>query len=168
VDILIRGFGFAPMMLVLAIATGVPPVPAQQPPPAPRFDTAMTPPPPQSPPPYGAPAPNDVYPTAAYGFAPGSAANDPMLRRLPSAGGPTGDPGGPPLMAAAPQMLDAPTPPAKQLFELGKIIAWVGDQPIQNGDIMPTIEQTLAPAAGKDVPRRDPQPTGSRSTSRRG
>ena len=55
-------------------------------------------------------------------------------------------------MAAAPQAPHVPAPPAKQLFELGQIIAWVGDQPIQNGDIMPTIEQTLAPLLEKMSP----------------
>ncbi len=56
------------------------------------------------------------------------------------------------MIAAAPQTPHMPAPAARQLFELGQIIAWVGDQPIQNGDIMPTIEQTLAPLLAKMSP----------------
>ena len=45
-----------------------------------------------------------------------------------------------------------PTTPPEQLFEPGKIIAWVGDQSIQSGDIMPTIDQMLAPVLAKMSP----------------
>ncbi|MCH5375773.1 MAG: peptidyl-prolyl cis-trans isomerase [Planctomycetes bacterium] len=56
-----------------------------------------------------------------------------------------GTPGLPPFSAAPPM-------PAAKVFEPGQIIAWVGDQPIQTGDIMPTIEQMLAPALAKMSP----------------
>jgi parvulin-like peptidyl-prolyl isomerase len=39
------------------------------------------------------------------------------------------------------------------LFEQGKIIAWVGEQPIQVGDVMPMVEQTLAPYLAKMEPQ---------------
>jgi len=45
-----------------------------------------------------------------------------------------------------------PRAPVAKVFEPGQIIAWVGDQPIQSGDIMPTIEQMLAPALAKMSP----------------
>ena len=47
-----------------------------------------------------------------------------------------------------------------QVFKPGQIIAWVGDQPIQAGDVMPLIEQMLAPQLAKLTPeqlRRQPE-----------
>jgi parvulin-like peptidyl-prolyl isomerase len=38
------------------------------------------------------------------------------------------------------------------IFAPGQIIAWVGDQPIQAGDVMPMVEQTLAPFLAKMAP----------------
>lgn len=35
--------------------------------------------------------------------------------------------------------------PTAAAFKPGQIIAWVGDQPIQAGDLLPMVEQTLAP-----------------------
>ncbi len=45
-----------------------------------------------------------------------------------------------------------PQVPQPTLFELGQIIAWVGEQPIQVGDVMPMVEQTLAPYLEKIEP----------------
>jgi parvulin-like peptidyl-prolyl isomerase len=127
VDDLIRGIGYAATVFALVLLAGVPAVLAQQPPPAPRFDTVMTPPPGQAP------------------------AQD-APQRLPPATSTDGAPGNTLLRVATGPMPYVPEPPAKQLFELGKIIAWVGDQPIQNGDIMPTIEQMVAPALERMSP----------------
>jgi hypothetical protein len=38
------------------------------------------------------------------------------------------------------------------VFEPGQIVAWVGEQPIQVGDVMPMVEQTLAPYLAKMDP----------------
>jgi parvulin-like peptidyl-prolyl isomerase len=49
-------------------------------------------------------------------------------------------------------MLVEATPPAAPpptVFQPSQIIAWVGDQPIQAGDVMPMIEQALAPELAK-------------------
>ncbi len=73
-------------------------------------------------------------------------------RRLPPAVQPTDrSPAQPPTEVASTTAPES-TVPDKQFFELGKIIAWVGDQPIQNGDIMPMIEQMVAPALEKMSP----------------
>jgi parvulin-like peptidyl-prolyl isomerase len=145
-------------MLVLAMAAVVTAVAAQQPPPAPRFDTAMTPPPPTSPPPTspplgvampghaGSPA---VYPSMAR--APHTVAYETPRRLPPAAQPPNQSQALPPTEMASPATAP-PALPDKKLFELGKIIAWVGDLPIQNGDIMPMIEQMVAPALEKMSP----------------
>ena len=43
-------------------------------------------------------------------------------------------------------------PPPANVFTPGQIIAWVGDEPIQVGDVMPMVEQTLAPHLAKMPP----------------
>ena len=73
-------------------------------------------------------------------------------RRLPPSNGLPAPSAAPLLVAAAPQGPPVPTTPPEQLFEPGKIIAWVGDQSIQSGDIMPTIDQMLAPVLAKMSP----------------
>jgi parvulin-like peptidyl-prolyl isomerase len=45
-----------------------------------------------------------------------------------------------------------PPVPQPTLFEQSQIIAWVGEQPIQVGDVMPLVEQTLAPYLEKLEP----------------
>jgi hypothetical protein len=42
-----------------------------------------------------------------------------------------------------------PTRSMVAAFKPGQIIAWVGDQPIQAGDLLPMVEQTLAPYLDK-------------------
>ena len=73
-------------------------------------------------------------------------------RRLPPSNGFAAPGSDPLLVAAAMQGPPVPTTPPEQLFEPGKIIAWVGDQSIQSGDIMPTIDQMLAPVLEKMSP----------------
>lgn len=73
-------------------------------------------------------------------------------RRLPTAVQPPNPSDALPPIDRASTAAPAPELPDKQLFELGKIIAWVGDLPIQNGDIMPMIEQMVAPALEKMSP----------------
>lgn len=46
---------------------------------------------------------------------------------------------------AQPPLAPPPQPASAAMFEAGQIIAWVGDQPIQAGDVMPIVEQTLGP-----------------------
>jgi len=46
----------------------------------------------------------------------------------------------------------APTVSTVAAFKPGQIIAWVGDQPIQAGDLLPMVEQTLAPYLAKLPP----------------
>ncbi len=172
--------GLGSLTVVVASAVGLLPgtaAPAQQPPPAPRFDTEMTrtPPRPAATTAYRNAAPGGVQPTAAH-------ATDPQeLRRLPSPDPRPGDPGAlgrppynvdpsqsppppvsrvPPAQAPAPpdagppvSSSELPDGPAPELFAPGKIIAWVGNQPIQSGDLMPSIELALATALEKMSPR---------------
>lgn len=51
-----------------------------------------------------------------------------------------------------------PAPPVAEeppitIFKPGQIIAWVGDQPIQAGDIMPMVEQIMAPHLAEMDPK---------------
>mgnify|MGYP001125111108 CR=1 FL=1 len=39
------------------------------------------------------------------------------------------------------------------VFKPGQIIAWVGDQPIQVGDVMPLVEQVMAPRLAELDPK---------------
>jgi hypothetical protein len=57
--------------------------------------------------------------------------------------------GGSPSPSSAP-----PPPPPVEEFKPGQIIAWVGDQAIQAGDVLPIIEQALAPKLAK-IPREE-------------
>lgn len=43
-----------------------------------------------------------------------------------------------------PPVNQAPPQPVAELFKPGQILAWVGNQPIQAGDLMPMVEQMMA------------------------
>jgi len=51
-----------------------------------------------------------------------------------------------------PPVNHAPPQPIAELFKPGQIVAWVGDQPIQAGDLMPMVEQMLASQLAKVPP----------------
>lgn len=51
-----------------------------------------------------------------------------------------------------PPVLVTPAGSTVAAFRPGQIIAWVGDQPIQAGDLLPMVEQTLAPYLAKMPP----------------
>lgn len=68
--------------------------------------------------------------------------------------------GGPPLVASlppyAPWTRPALLPPRESpvaVFKPGQIIAWVGDQAIQVGDVMPLVEQVMAPRLAELDPK---------------
>jgi len=65
----------------------------------------------------------------------------------PSAGTP---PAGP--AHRLPPVNPAPRQPVVEIFKPGQIVAWVGDQPIQAGDLTPMIEQGLASELAKLPP----------------
>ena len=132
---------------------------AQQPPPPPWFDRE-----PSGPPLETRHYQPDREPQARLSNVtppPAGAANYPppqLPRRLPDAqpwqpGGMLGGPDPYQPFVTQPTM----RPPQPQvapvvIFEPGQIIAWVGDQPIQVGDVMPMVEQTLAPYLAKMKP----------------
>ncbi|NLF71190.1 MAG: hypothetical protein GX575_19335 [Candidatus Anammoximicrobium sp.] len=161
-------------------------MPADEPPPPPRFDTELNQPPPLPPvqvaqatahPLFGPPALNvppdpapqqpayqgvpPGYPSSPNGrLAPDHAA---ALRYAPSPDEYTPAPDSAPAPAGAPPYSAPrqaslppvspwmnPAPAVQQqspaaVFKPGQIIAWVGDQPIQVGDVMPLVEQVMAP-----------------------
>jgi parvulin-like peptidyl-prolyl isomerase len=60
---------------------------------------------------------------------------------------PTPPPNGTPPVGTSHQsqpVHPAPPAPVAEVFKPGQIVAWVGDQPIQAGDLMPMVEQMLA------------------------
>jgi len=65
---------------------------------------------------------------------------------------PPGWASGPPQAWTAPAPPVAEEPPAT-IFKPSQIIAWVGDQPIQVGDVMPMVEQIMAPHLEKLDPK---------------
>ncbi len=134
----------------------------QQPPDPPAFDTRLNQPLTSGPSYPWSGSPTAANPgwgpppaAGAGGFAPSSSPGLPMrdpAYRLPPSGpaDPRMAPGVNPDPSAAGQQFQAQVdmPPLK-VFAPGQIIAWVGDQPIQVGDVMPMVEQMLAPHLAK-------------------
>ena len=119
--------------------------------------------------PYAAPASPYGVPYNPYG-APSPPAARPMFPGSPVPAGPPAelprpfpplDPAGPPPPDVPfasgweqPQGLAGPPSLEDSLFRPGQIIAWVGDLPIQSGDLMPMVEQMLAPGLAKLTPEQ--------------
>jgi hypothetical protein len=146
---------------------------AQQPPDPPAFDAVLNQPanpapaypPPFQPPSYQPPP----YPLPGHSYAGHAAQSGRMFAEaapgyLSAADAPHRVPpvDGMPTSPAhvAPDHWSAPggtpnTPPADvaaEIFKLGQIIAWVGDQPVLAGDLMWLIEQAMAPQLAKLSP----------------
>lgn len=181
-------------------------VPAEEPPPPPRFDTELNQPPPAPPaevaqpvvssvfgpppadvplqaarrlPTDGTPVPGGAYPANAapnYGppaeytlprYAGDAAAANYTLAApypVPNDHGFPGNrlpPDQSPRVASVPPALPwmrppAPPPPQEppaSVFKPSQIIAWVGDQPIQVGDVMPLVEQVMGPRLAEMDPQ---------------